>query len=81
MPKKRYMPEEIIQHLRMVELETGKGPAVFGTYQSDTCWRARSCSPQRSSDGRYTIWLCRKPTDMIIDTRLTSERACSENDE
>ena len=29
MPKKRYTPEEIIQHLRTVELETGKGlPAL-----------------------------------------------------
>ena len=27
MPKKRYTPEEIIQHLRTVELETGKGLA------------------------------------------------------
>ena len=29
MPKKRYTPEEIIQHLRTVELDTGKGLAVF----------------------------------------------------
>jgi hypothetical protein len=29
MPKKRYRPEEIIQHLRTVELETGKGLAVL----------------------------------------------------
>ena len=29
MPKKRYAPEEIIQHLRTVELETGKGLAVL----------------------------------------------------
>ena len=29
MAKKRYMPEEIIQYLRTVELETGKGPAVL----------------------------------------------------
>ena len=29
MPKKRYMPEEIIQHLRTVERETGKGLAVL----------------------------------------------------
>lgn len=28
MPKKRFTPEEIIQHLRTVELETGKGVAV-----------------------------------------------------
>ena len=28
MPKKRYTPEEIIQHLRTVELETSKGLAV-----------------------------------------------------
>jgi transposase InsO family protein len=27
MPKKRYTPEEIIQHLRTVELDTGKGLA------------------------------------------------------
>jgi putative transposase len=29
MPKKRYTPEEIIQHLRTVELETSKGLAVL----------------------------------------------------
>ena len=57
MPKKQYMPEEIIQHLRTGELETGKGPAVFDPYQSDTRWRARSCSPQRLSDGCYGMRL------------------------
>jgi len=29
MPRKRYTPEEIIQHVRTVELETGKGLAVL----------------------------------------------------
>lgn len=29
MPKKRYTPEEIIQHLRTIELETGKGLSVL----------------------------------------------------
>jgi putative transposase len=29
MPRKRYTPEEILQHLRTVELETGKGLAVL----------------------------------------------------
>ena len=29
MPRKRYTPEEIIQHLRTVELDTGKGLAVL----------------------------------------------------
>ena len=29
MPKKRYTPEEILQHLRTVELETGKGLAAL----------------------------------------------------
>ena len=29
MPRKRYTPEEIIQHLRTVELETGNGLAVL----------------------------------------------------
>ncbi len=29
MPKKRYTPEEIIQHLRTVELDAGKGLAVL----------------------------------------------------
>ena len=29
MPKKRYTPEEIIQHLRTVELDTSKGLAVL----------------------------------------------------
>lgn len=28
MPRKSHTPEEIIQHLRTVELETGKGIAV-----------------------------------------------------
>jgi len=29
MPRKRYTPEDIIQHLRTVELETGTGLAVL----------------------------------------------------
>jgi len=29
MPRTRYTPEEIIQHLRTVELETGKGLAAL----------------------------------------------------
>ena len=29
MPKKRYTPEEVIQHLRTVKLDTGKGLAVL----------------------------------------------------
>ena len=29
MPRKRYTPEEILQHLRTVELDTGKGLAVL----------------------------------------------------
>ena len=29
MPRKRYTPEEILQHLRTIELETGKGLAVL----------------------------------------------------
>jgi putative transposase len=29
MPKKRYTPEEILEHLRTVELDTGKGLAVL----------------------------------------------------
>ncbi len=29
MPRKRYTPEEVIQHLRTVELDTGKGLAVL----------------------------------------------------
>jgi hypothetical protein len=29
MPKQRYTPEEIIQHLRTVELDTGRGLAVL----------------------------------------------------
>ena len=29
MPKNRYTPEEIIQHLRTVDLETSKGVAVI----------------------------------------------------
>jgi hypothetical protein len=29
MPKKRYTPEEIIQHLRTIEFDIGKGPAVL----------------------------------------------------
>ena len=41
MPKKRYTPEEIIQHLRTVELETSKGLAVL-----DAC-RKLSITEQR----------------------------------
>ena len=29
MPRKRYTPEEVIQHLRTVELDTGKGLALL----------------------------------------------------
>ena len=29
MPRKGYTPEEVIQHLRTVELDTGKGLAVL----------------------------------------------------
>ena len=29
MPRKRYTPEEVIQHLRTVELDTGKGLGVL----------------------------------------------------
>ena len=29
MPRKRYTPEEILQHLRTVELDSGKGLAVL----------------------------------------------------
>ena len=36
MPKKRYTPEEIIQHLRTVELDTSKGLAV-----RDACRKLR----------------------------------------
>ena len=57
MSKKRYMPEEIIQHLRTVELETGKGPAVFDAYQSDTCWRALMFA---------TTIVRRLPHDMVV---------------
>jgi hypothetical protein len=34
MPRTRYTPEEILQHLRTVELDTGKGLAVL-----DACWK------------------------------------------
>src|SRR6185295_20415237 len=40
MPKKRYTPEEIIQHLRTVELDTGKGLAVL-----DSCRKHAERSP------------------------------------
>ncbi len=33
MPKKRYTSEEIIQHLRTGEQETGKGLAVLDAYR------------------------------------------------
>ena len=46
MPKKRYTPEEIIQHLRTVELETSTGLAVLDacrklsiTEQTDYRWK------------------------------------------
>ncbi len=34
MPQKRYTPEEIIQHLRTVELETAKGVAVLDAWEA-----------------------------------------------
>jgi transposase InsO family protein len=46
MPKKRYTPEEIIQHLRTVELDTGKGLAVLDSAGS-------SASP--SKDARSAL--------------------------
>ena len=39
MPKKRYTPEEMIQHLRTVELDIGKGLAVL-----DSCRKPASLS-------------------------------------
>ena len=36
MATKRYMPEEIIRHLRTVERETHKGLALFNACESDT---------------------------------------------
>jgi len=46
MPKKRYTPEELLQHLRTVELETGKGLAVLAacrklglTEHTDDRWK------------------------------------------
>lgn len=44
MAKKRYTPEEIIQHLRTVELDTGKGLAVL-----DSC-RKLSITEQKMRD-------------------------------
>ena len=51
MPKKRYTPEEIIQHLRTVELDTGKGLAVL-----DSC-RKLGITEQdaRSASQRGTV--------------------------
>ena len=33
MPRKRYTPEEVIQHLRTVERDTGKGLAMLDAYR------------------------------------------------
>src|SRR5215510_13273445 len=51
MPKKRYTPEEIIQHLRTVELDSGKGLAVL-----DSC-RKLGITEQdaRSASQRGTV--------------------------
>ncbi len=51
MPKKRYTPEEIIQHLRTVELDIGKGLAVL-----DSC-RKLGITEQdaRSASQRGTV--------------------------
>src|SRR6185436_437005 len=51
MPKKRYMPEGIIQHPRTVELDTGKGLAVL-----DSC-RKLGITEQdaRSASQRGTV--------------------------
>ena len=45
MPKKRYKPEEIIQHLRTVERKTGKWLAVFG-----------ACRKLGSTEQTYYRW-------------------------
>ena len=69
------MPEEIIQHLRTVELETGKG------WQCSMPVRVIPASVRahvRHNDCQTVVTRCgyvAKPTDTIIDTFLTSERA------
>ena len=49
MPRKLYTPEEIIQHLRTVELETGKGSAVKGVPSLRLA--GRSASPNKPTIG------------------------------
>ncbi len=49
MPKKRYTPEAMIQHLRTVELDTGKGLAVL-----DSCQSSASPSTPTSAGRRNT---------------------------
>jgi hypothetical protein len=52
MPQKRYTPEEIIQHLHTVELETDKGVAVLDACRKlgiteqrcETNFSTRNCS-------------------------------------
>ena len=60
MPRKRYTPEDVIQHLRTVELDTGKGLAVLNacrklgiteqTYEGAVFTRRAVLHAQRSAD-------------------------------
>ena len=52
MPKKRYTPEEILQHLRTVELQAGKGLAVL-----DAC-RKLGITEQTYYAGRKSMAGC-----------------------
>jgi hypothetical protein len=49
MPKKRYTPEEIIQHLRTVELETSKGLVLV---VSEVCARGYGARRVRARSAR-----------------------------
>jgi len=49
MPKKRYTPKEIIQHLQKVVLDTSKGLAVLDSCRKQVRWRDRGEMKQNES--------------------------------
>src|SRR6478672_8271394 len=63
MPKKRYTPEEIIQHLRTVELDTGKGLAVLDFLPEARHHRAKMRDQLLNGELFYTL----KEAQIIIE--------------
>jgi transposase InsO family protein len=68
MPKKRYTPEEIIQHLRTVELETSKGLAVL-----DACRKLGITEQMRDQLLNGELFYTLKEAHIIIERWRTHD--------